>query len=76
MKHFIIVTVSLILCYSVDAQDFRKANWGDSQSAVKASETLIVHTLAGENNSIIHQVDYLSIKQKEYLDQKEQDANE
>jgi len=38
MKRITIITVSLILCYSISAQDFRKASWGNSQAIVKSGE--------------------------------------
>lgn len=39
MKRFLTLTLSLLLCYSTSAQDFRKASWGDSKTTVKASES-------------------------------------
>ena len=40
MKRLLFIATSLILCYSISAQDFRKASWGDSKATVEASESV------------------------------------
>jgi hypothetical protein len=39
MKRPIFLTVTLVLCITISAQDFRNVSWGDSKVAVEASES-------------------------------------
>jgi len=39
MKRLLFIATSLIFCYSISAQDFRKVSWGDNMTTVKASES-------------------------------------